>query len=228
MDQMDHVKEDLFGFFIGKCSVWMYYLLSCWYSLLCLNMLQGNFFRQQHSNNFDDALTTIYSPLCCFCMMTHQFKRRTFRLITRVTNVSGEIVRQSWKCPCQCCYQCVPHTSVVLCLFLFYWKCHTTSHWVFVYFDLAALFARHRVEGWRETEVVPGQDLAGGAGRDQQHPATTLPVCSARAAAASRRAGRCGRGAGERVDWLCCECCRAECWRVLAVPSAGELGFSQC
>lgn len=36
--------------------------------------------------------------------------------------------------------------------------------------------------------------------------------------------GRCGRGAGERVDWLCCECCRAEC-RVLAAAECWRAGL---
>lgn len=169
-----------------------------------------------------------YIPLfVAFVRWRTSFKRRNFRVITRVTNVSGENVHQSWKCPCQCCYQCVPHTSVVLCLFLFYWKCHTTSHWVFVYFDLAALFARHRVEGWRETEVVPGQDLAGRGGAGPAPPShhSTCLFRPCRRGVAPGRAGRrwAVRAGGGRASWLVvlwvlpcrvlASAGRAECWR---------------
>ena len=74
MDQMDHVKEDLFGFFIGKClNVFLLFIVVLIFLIMSKHAAGEFFFRQQHSNNFDDALTTIYSPLCCFCRMTHQF-----------------------------------------------------------------------------------------------------------------------------------------------------------
>ena len=90
------------------------------------------------------------------------------------------------------------------------------------------------MEGWRETEVVPGQDLAGGAGRDQHHHHSTCLFRPCRRGAAPGRAGTGGAevggaGGGRASELTGCVVSAAvpsaECW---PLPSAGELGFSQC